>query len=130
MAVASEWGATWAYTCEDNHRWSVREPTDGVEPGPSTCPFGHEAVTASRQPWADRVAFVLSPAARVADDVTQAVVDDQTFFVEITDRSGVPLATSSRSETLHRATAYVAELAGVPTDVALGRASRMGFRLL
>ena len=75
----------WKMACDNNHRWEVYIE-DSPEPSQYalTCPEdGTPAVTAKRMPPADRVRVTLVPAARIADHVTGAVVDDSKYFVEI-----------------------------------------------
>jgi hypothetical protein len=120
--------AGWAYRCDFGHAWLVPEVREGEEPDPGGCPeAGHQPVTGRREPCADRLAFVVVPAARVIDSVRRTVTDDDRFYLTLVDRDGVELATSSRTLTLPEVTTRIAELSRANLAAALRKASRMGF---
>lgn len=118
----------WAYRCDFGHAWQVPEVREGEEPDPGGCPeAGHLPVMGRREPWADRIAFVVVGAARVTDSVRGTVTDDDRFYLTLLDRDGAELATSSRPLTMPEVTTRMAELSRVNQTEALRKASRMGF---
>lgn len=118
----------WSYRCDFGHAWVVAEVVRGVEPDPGGCPEGgHVPVTARREPWADRVVFLLVPAARITDEVRGTVIGDDRFYLTLMDREGSELAISSRELTLSEAEARISELSRANRAKAVRKASRMGF---
>jgi hypothetical protein len=76
--------------CDDNHAWDVFAE-DAAEPPSDAayCPIdGFEAVTARRMPPADRVRVTIVPAARIADDITEAVIHEDRYCLEVSSTDG------------------------------------------
>jgi hypothetical protein len=118
----------WRYRCDHGHEWSVREDQSGVEPDPGRCPEGsHVPVYGRREPWADRVAFSLVPAARVVDKVRGSVVDDGQFFLEVRTLTGELIGATVKPLSLADAVSRVNELSRATEAEAGRKASRLGF---
>ena len=83
-------GVVWQLMCDENHQWSVEAP-EGVDLRAAEnlfCPEGHEAVTCSAEPPADRVVVTLLPQARVADAARGTVTDADQVSVRVVGLSG------------------------------------------
>lgn len=76
----------YVYQCEIGHRWVHRRNADAPEPeAHAFCPHGHEAVTCSEQPPADRVLLLIEPAARVVDRTKGQIGQDGLFWLVLLD---------------------------------------------
>lgn len=78
----------WRYQCEFGHSWtSLRAENSPENEEDALCPWGHEAVTLSKQPLIDVVEVAIRPAAQVVYPTTDArrVAHDYEFYVVVRD---------------------------------------------
>jgi len=83
------------YMCDDNHHWLIcRDESEGELAGDNICPYGHAAVTCRIEYPVDDVQVLLSPAARIVDNVkAQRTLDDR-YYISLLDKRGVELSFS------------------------------------
>ncbi len=78
--------AFWRYDCDFGHHWTFYRDLDAPErPEDTVCPFGHEAVTRTREPVVDRVEIAFRPGARVVDSVKGQIGHEYDFHLVLTD---------------------------------------------
>lgn len=83
------------YRCDEGHEWLIgRNENEPELPEDQTCPDGHAAVTCRIECPVDDVQVLLSPAARIVDDVKgQRILNDR-YLLSLLDRTGAELCSS------------------------------------
>ena len=78
--------AYWFYSCDFGHDWTFfRDEDTVINPHDEMCPFGHEAVTLSKQPMLDMVQVAIRPAARIVDKVKGQTAHEYEYYLVVTD---------------------------------------------
>jgi len=63
----------------------AKDIDDGESPDETICPFGHEAVTLTKEAFLDYVQIGIRPAARITDDVTKSVGYEYEYYLVVSD---------------------------------------------
>lgn len=120
-------GVIWTFRCDYGHEWSRTEIVSEQEPEAGSCPVsGHTAVTASRQPWADRPRFALLPVERVTDLVRGTTTDEGRFRLDVMTSSPERVYSTPEPIRLDRAMAVIKELSQDDSAEVARKAKRLG----
>jgi hypothetical protein len=88
----------WHYSCDYGHHWVVqRGDYDNEQPSDLICPEGHPAITGRVELPVDDVQILISPAARVVDQLTQQRVLDGRYYLSLLDKTGKELCASKEN---------------------------------
>ena len=83
------------YHCDYNHRWTVqRQHTEDEQASDSICPEGHPAITCGVELPVDDVQILISPAARVVDQLRRQRILDGRYYLSLLDKNGKELCAS------------------------------------
>ena len=88
----------WEFRCDDGHAWEVYiddapDPPDEL----AICPIdGSEAITAHREPPADRVRVTLVSGARIVDKVKGQVWRENRYYLEVSACDGSQILRSAQ----------------------------------
>lgn len=87
-----------SYCCEEGHEWLIGRNERELElPEDQICPRGHAAVTCRIERPVDDVHVLLSPAARIVDDVKgQRILNDR-YLLSLLDKAGAELCSSQEN---------------------------------
>lgn len=86
------------YRCDQGHDWLIRRDENEPErPEDQLCQEGHAAVTCRIEKPVDDVQVLLSPAARIVDDVKgQRILNDR-YLLSLLDKTGAELCSSQEN---------------------------------
>jgi hypothetical protein len=88
----------WDFRCDWGHRWEAYIE-DAPEPPAelAICPIdGSEAITAAREPPADRVSVTLVPGARIVDPTRGQVSRESRYYLEVWSWDGSQVLRSAQ----------------------------------
>lgn len=78
------------YRCDYGHEWVIsRDENEPILPSDLSCQEGHERVTLQKEYPVEDVQILISPAARVIDDLKQQKIMEGLFDLSLLDRNGV-----------------------------------------
>ena len=81
--------------CDNGHRWTVQRPhTEDEQSSDMICPEGHPAITCHVELPVDDVQILISPAARVVDQVRRQRILDGWYYLSLLDKTGKELCAS------------------------------------
>jgi hypothetical protein len=84
-----------SYRCDHGHHWIVRrEDGEGEHPSDTVCPEGHSAITCREEFPVDDVQILISPAARIVDEVKGQRILDGRYYLSLLDKTGKEVCTS------------------------------------
>ena len=118
----------WEFRCDQNHQWTAYAP-DSAEPTENqvTCPIdGTVAVTAARQPSANRVSVVIIPAARIVDVVKNSVGHESEYLLKIQSADATQFMQSSKTFAWDEAVAKAGLFRNTTWEQATNRWQRTG----
>lgn len=72
-----------------------RRDSEKEQPSDCICPEGHPAITCRVELPVEDVQILISPAARVTDQITRQRVLDGRYYLSLLDRAGIELCASS-----------------------------------
>jgi hypothetical protein len=86
------------YRCDQGHDWLIRRDENEPEcPEDQLCQEGHAAVTCRIEKPVDDVQVLLSPAARIVDDVKgQRILNDR-YLLSLLDKTGAEPCSSQEN---------------------------------
>ena len=118
----------WEVDCDLGHHWTIVLPEGVAPPDDETrCPVdGSPAVTAARQPPADRVVVTIRPAARVVDAATGQIGRDSEYFLEISSHDARESRQSARVFSWDEAVQKATMFQKATWELAVRRWARMG----
>jgi hypothetical protein len=107
------------YHCDYGHQWTVqRQHKEDEQPSDLICPEGHPAITGRVELPADDVQILISPAARVVDQLKRQRILDGRYYLSLLDQNGKELCSSKE----HYDWNAVMKLAAFFTDKAIEQA--------
>lgn len=84
-----------SYRCDQGHHWIVqREDGEGEHPSDTVCPEGHPAITCRVEFPVDDVQILISPAARIVNEVKGQRILDGRYYLSLLDKTGKEVCTS------------------------------------
>ncbi|TWB87583.1 hypothetical protein FBZ93_121144 [Bradyrhizobium macuxiense] len=83
------------YHCDHGHRWTVqRQQTEDEHASDLICPEGHPTITCQIELPVDDVQILISPAARVVDQLRRQRTLDGRYYLSLLDKNGKELCAS------------------------------------
>jgi len=83
------------YRCDYGHKWLVQMREDEKEHlSDSICPEGHDAVTCNIETPVDDVQVLISPAARIVDQVKKQRILNGRYYLSLLDNAGSEICSS------------------------------------
>jgi hypothetical protein len=84
-----------SYRCDYGHHWEVhRHDSEEEQPSDGVCPEGHPAITCCVELPVDDVQILISPAARVVDQLRRQRILGQRYYLSLLDKTGAELCAS------------------------------------
>jgi hypothetical protein len=84
-----------SYHCDYGHQWTVqRQHTEDEQASDLICPEGHPAITGRVELPVDDVQILISPAARIVDQLKRQRILDRRYYLSLLDKSGKELCAS------------------------------------
>ena len=107
------------YHCDYGHQWTVqRQHTEDEQASDLICPEGHPAITDRVELPVDDVQILISPAARVVDQLKRQRILDGRYYLSLLDKNGKELCASKE----HYDWDAVVKLSAFFTDKAIEQA--------
>lgn len=76
----------WNYRCDEGHSWQIiKDINDEELAEDEICPYGHEAVVLTKNPFVDIVQVSLRSSGRIVDTVTGRIGFEKFYFIVLTD---------------------------------------------
>src|SRR5579872_1805842 len=86
-----------SYRCDNGHHWQVqRQASEDVRTSDAICPDGHPAITCRTELPVGDVQILISPAARVVDEVRGQRILDGRYYLSLLDNIGQEVCSSKQ----------------------------------
>jgi hypothetical protein len=82
------------YRCDHGHHWEVHRRDSEEQPSDCICPEEHPAITCRVEHPVQDVQMLITPAARVVDQVSRQRILDGRYYLSLLDKTGAELCAS------------------------------------